>query len=240
MVSRSVGQPGAYQTKLAVDMREPSSAAGSAGVACDGTTDDTAAIQAYFNYYGNGGSGSSQNVQLQLPLGHCRISNQVVFEGTNSLGVRLTGVKGFNGLGTALDWYGPNFGTMMLMLGCNGCSIEDIDFNLNEAANGGGKAQNGLWFDASNTITQVAYKVSAISRSGNVVTVTTTAAHAVTPGRIVKVAGSTGGTTSFNGTFQVQYANDRRISHGFKPAQMNPERRALAQSRITKATPVTT
>ena len=162
------------QTKLVVDMRDPSTAAGSAGVACNGTTDDTAAIQAYFNYYGNGGSGSSQNVQLQLPLGHCRISNQVVFEGTNSLGVRLTGVKGFNGLGTALDWYGPNFGTMMLMLGCNGCSVEDVDFNLNESGNGGGRAQNGLWFDASNTVTQVAYKISSISRNGNVVTVTTT------------------------------------------------------------------
>jgi hypothetical protein len=208
MVSSGVAQPGVNQAKLVVDMRDPSPAAGSAGVACNGMTDDTAAIQAYFNYYGNGGSGSSQNVQLQLPLGHCRISNQVVFEGTNSLGVRLTGVKGFNGLGTALDWYGPNFGTMMLMLGCNGCSIEDLDFNLNEAANGGGKAQNGLWFDASNTITQVTYKVSAISRRGNVVTVTTTKAHAVTPGRIVKVEASIGGTTSFNGTFQVQYAND--------------------------------
>ena len=203
-----VGQTGLSQTKLVVDMRDPSTAARSAGVACNGTTDDTAAIQAYFNYYGNGGSGSSQNVQLQLPLGHCRISNQVVFEGTNSLGVRLTGVKGFNGLGTALDWYGPNFGTMMLMLGCNGCSVEDVDFNLNESGNGGGRAQNGLWFDASNTVTQVAYKISAISRRGNIVTVTTTRAHAVTPGRIVKVAGSTGGTTSFNGTFQVQYAND--------------------------------
>ena len=208
MVSRGIGQPGASQTKLAVDMRDPSTAARSAGVACNGTTDDTAAIQAYFNYYGKGGSGSSQNVQLQLPLGHCKITNQVVFEGTNSLGVRLTGVKGFNGLGTTLDWYGPNFGTMMLMLGCNGCSVEDVDFNLNESGGGGGKAQNGLWFDASNSVTSATYNISAISRSRDVVTATTTTAHAATAGRIVKVAGSTGGTTSFNGTFQVQYAND--------------------------------
>ena len=136
MVSSGIGQPGLSQTKLAVDMRDPSIAARSAGVACNGTTDDTAAIQAYFNYFGKGGPGSNQNVQLQLPLGHCKISNQLVFEGTNSLGVRLTGVKGFNGLGTALDWYGPNFGTMMLMLGCNGCSVEDVDFNLNESGGG--------------------------------------------------------------------------------------------------------
>ena len=208
MVSSGVGQPGVYQAKLVVDMRDPSTAAGSAGVACNGMTDDTAAIQAYLDYYGRGGAGANNNVQLQLPIGQCKISNELVYEGTNSLGVRLTGVKGFNGQGTAFSWYGPNFGTMMLMLGCNGCSIEDLDFNLNESANGGGKAQNGLWFDASNTVTQVAYNISAISRSGNVVTVTTTAAHTVTPGRIVKVAGSTGGATSFNGTFQVLYSNN--------------------------------
>ena len=198
----------APQSKIVVDARDGVN--GQPGVACDGVTDDTAAIQNYFNYYGSGGAGStsSQNVQLQLPLGHCKISNQVVFEGTNSLGVRLTGVKGFNGLGTSLDWYGPNFGTMMLMLGCNGCSVEEVDYNLNESGNGGGKAQNGLWFDASNTATPATYNISAISRSGNVVTAATTAAHAVTAGRIVKVAGSTGGSTSFNGTFQVQYASD--------------------------------
>ena len=208
MVSTSGGQPGVNQTRLAVDMRDRSTAAGSAGVACDGTTDDTAALQAYLNYYGNGGAGAASNVQLQLPVGHCKISNQLVYEGNNSLGIRLVGQKGFNGKGTTLDWYGPNFGTMMLILGCNGCSVEDVDFNLNESANGGGDAQNGLWFDASNTVTQAAYKVSAISRSGNVVTVRTTAAHTVTPGRIMKVAGMIGGKTSFNGTFQVLYTND--------------------------------
>ncbi len=210
-VSSGVGQPGVYQTKLVVDMRDPSTAAGSAGVTCNGTTDDTAAIQAYFNYYGNGGAGGNAgSVQLNLPAGTCRISNELVFEGNTALGLRLVGVKGQNnGLpGTQLGWYGPNFGTMMLVLGSNGTQIENLDFIANESGNGGGKAQNGLWFDASNTVTQVAYNISAVSRSSNVVTVTTTAAHLVTAGRIVKVAGSTGGATSFNGTFQVQYAND--------------------------------
>ena len=208
-VSSGVGQPGVYQTKLVVDMRDPSTAARSAGVACNGKTDDTAAIQAYLNYYGKDGAGAS-NVELQLPVGNCKISNELVYEGTNALGIRLVGIKGLNGgqPGTQLVWYGPNFGTMMLMVGCNGCSVENLDFSLNESERSGGKAQNGLWFDASNTATQVAYNISAIARSGNVVTVTTTAAHAVTPGRIVKVSGSTGGTTSFNGTFQVLYSND--------------------------------
>ena len=208
LVSNGASPSGLYQTKLAVDLRDASTAAGSSGVACNGTTDDTAALQAYLTYYGTTGAGAASNVQLQLPVGHCKISNQLVYEGNNSLGIRLVGQKGFNGKGTTLDWYGPNFGTMMLILGCNGCSVEDVDFNLNESANGGGHAQNGLWFDASNTVTQAAYKVSAISRSGNVVTVRTTAAHTVTPGRIMKVAGTIGGKTSFNGTFQVLYTND--------------------------------
>jgi hypothetical protein len=209
IVPVGVGRRGPPQAKLVIDMRDPSTAAGSAGVTCNGTTDDTAAIQAYLNYYGKDGAGARNNVQLQLPIGQCKISNELVYEGTNSLGVRLAGVKGFNGLGTTLDWYGPNFGTMMLMLGCNGCSVEDLDFNLNESAKGGGKAQNGLWFDASNSVTQVTYNISAIVRRANIVTVTTTAVHAVTSGRIVKVAGCTGGTTSFDGTFQVLYTGDR-------------------------------
>src|SRR6266702_3633910 len=47
-----------------VDMRCASVAAGSNGVRCDDATNDTAAIQAYFNYYGKGGAGESQGVTL--------------------------------------------------------------------------------------------------------------------------------------------------------------------------------
>jgi hypothetical protein len=96
-----------YQTKLVVDMRDPSTTAGTAGVACNGTTDDTGAIQAYLNYYGNGGVGVS-NVELQLPVGNCKISNELVYEGTNAYGIRLVGTKGQNGgqPGTQLMWYG--------------------------------------------------------------------------------------------------------------------------------------
>lgn len=199
------------QDKLIVDIRDPSAAALSTGATCNGITDDTAAIQAYLNYYGAGGIGANNNVELQFPVGLCKISNQLVFEGSNSIGIRLVGVKGQNGgvNGSNIGWWGPNFGTMLLFLGCNSCSTENIDFLLNEVGNGGGKAQNGVWYDASNTIsTSVSYNMSAISRSGYVVTATTTASHVVTAGRIVKVAGSTGGATSFNGTFQVQYTND--------------------------------
>ena len=101
------------QPKLAVDMRDGVN--GGPGVACNGSTDDTAALQAYFNYYGNGGTGAASNVQLQLPVGHCKISNQLVYEGNNSLGIRLVGQKGFNGIGTTIDWYGPNFGTELII-----------------------------------------------------------------------------------------------------------------------------
>jgi hypothetical protein len=55
LVSNGASPSGVYQTKLAVDLRDASTAAGSTGVACNGTTDDTAALQAYLNYYGKGG-----------------------------------------------------------------------------------------------------------------------------------------------------------------------------------------
>jgi hypothetical protein len=209
LASAGTGLPPAMQPKIVVDMRDGVN--GGPGVKCDGTTDDTAAIQNDFNYYGRGGAGAT-DLQFQFPIGNCVISNEVVYEGTNSLGMRLVGQNGFSGAqepATSLVWNGPNFGTMMLILGCNGCSVENISFVAPDSFQGRTNAQNALWFDASNSLpASVAYNISAISRSGNVVTSTTTATHAVTPGRIVKVAGSTGGSTSFNGTFQVLYSND--------------------------------
>ena len=207
LASTSTTSPPAPQVKLVVDMRDGVN--GVAGVKCDGTADDTAAIQNYLNYYGKGGSGAA-NVQFQLPIGNCVISNEVVYEGTNSLGMRLVGGNGFSGAQqppTALVWNGPNFGSMMLILGCNGCDVENIAFVSRASFLGFANAQNTLWFDASNTVTPATYNLSSITRSGNVVTATTSTTHAVTPGRIVKVASSTGGTTSFNGTFQVLYSN---------------------------------
>ena len=100
---------------------------------------------------------------------------------------------------------------MLLMLGCNGCTISDMNFSAVTLPVTGGstKAQNAIWVDASDTLSAtVVYNLSAIARSGNVVTATTATAHSVVSANIVKVAGSTGGATSFNGTFQVLYAND--------------------------------
>ena len=182
---------------------------GQPGVKCDGSTDDTAAFQNYFTYYGRYGAGATNQVQFQLPIGQCVISNEVVYEGANNLGVILSGTKGLGAnLGTTLSWNGPNFGTMMLILGCNGCRIENLDFLPNPAGGGPNHgAQNALWIDATNTTTPATYNLSSITRSGNVVTAITSTTHAITADQIIKVASSTGGTTSFNGAFRVLYSN---------------------------------
>ena len=207
LASTGTISPPAPQLKLPVDMRDGVN--GQPGVKCDGSTDDTAAFQNYFTYYGKGGAGAA-NVQFQLPIGNCILSSEVVYEGTNSLGMNLVGQNGFTGdaqPATDIQWHGPNFGTEMLILGCNGCQVRNVTFTANDAFQSGGQAQNALWFDSSDSVTQVTYNLSSIARSANVVTATTTTTHTITPGRIVKIAGSTGGTTSFNGTFQVLYSN---------------------------------
>jgi hypothetical protein len=211
LASFGTSAPPAMQSKIVVDARDGVNGIG--GVKCDDVTDDTAALQNLFTYYGRFGAGytvAAQQIQLQLPIGHCLISNQVVFEGANNLGITLTGTKGLGAnLGTTLSWSGPNFGTMMLFLGCNGCRIENLDFLPNPVGGGPNHgAQNALWIDASNTSTPATYTLSSIVRAGNVVTATTPSAHAVSADQIVKVAGSTGGTTSFNGTFRALYSND--------------------------------
>ena len=196
LASTGTTTPPAPQPKLSVDMRDGVN--GQPGVKCDGSTDDTAAFQNYFTYYGRYGAGATNQVQFQLPIGQCVISNEVVYEGANNLGMILSGAKGLGAnLGTTILWKGPNFGTMMLILGCNGCWVQNIDFTPNSVGGGSNHgAQNALWFDASNTVTAATYNLSSISRSSNIVTATTSTIHVITPGRIVKVAGSTGGATS--------------------------------------------
>lgn len=180
--------------------------AAASGVKCDGATDDTAKIQALLNLYAVGGAVAGTIQQIVFPTGVCRIRNELVYEGGSSAAVRISGQAGWStsAPATQFAWYGPHFGTMMLILGCNSCSVENIDFVAAPA--GGGEAQNGLWFDASNTVIPVTSTISTIRRTGNVVTVATTTAHAIAAGRIVKVAGA----DSFDGTFQVLYCNDNK------------------------------
>ena len=191
----------------ALDARNGFVDAAANGVKCDGITNDTARIQALLNLYGVGGPLAGTVGHIVFPAGVCKISNELIYEGGSSAAVRISGQAGWSTSASATQfaWYGPSFGTMMLVLGCNSCSIENLDFLA--APQGGGRAQNGLWFDASNTVTQVAYDISTVRRTNNVVTVATRTPHAITPARIVKIVGS--GET-FNGTFQVLYCNDNK------------------------------
>ena len=194
---------------LTVDVRTPDLAkSGSTGAICNQVADDTAAIQSYLTYYGALGGGAGQHVTIQFPIGTCKITNMLVYEGNSGSGVRLLGQKGYSaGTDSSIGWFGPNFGTMLLMLGCNGCTIEQLDFVGNEIGNGGGKAQNIVWWDSSNEATPATFNLSSITRSGNIVTATCTASCAFASDQILKVAGSTGGTTLFNGTFRTLYSN---------------------------------
>src|SRR5262249_46508304 len=97
------------------------------GIKCDGITDDSEAIQKLLTVYAVGGSLVGTIPQIVFPTGVCKISRELVYEGGASAAVRITGQAGWstNAPGTEFAWYGPNFGTMMLIVGCNSCSIEN-------------------------------------------------------------------------------------------------------------------
>jgi hypothetical protein len=100
------------------------------GVKCDGTTDDTTKIQALLNRYAVGGAVAGTIPQIVFPAGVCRISNELIYEGGSSEAIRISGQARWSTIAPATQfaWYGPHFGTMMLILGCNSCSVENVDF----------------------------------------------------------------------------------------------------------------
>jgi len=189
------------------------------GARGDGVTDDTAAIQTALNQFATGAPLAGSQNTLYFPSGTYKVSNTLVYEGDNGTGLRMLGGAGpgYGHVGASIAWFGPlNFGgrtdnmgggTVMLVLGANNMTFEQL--NIDPSPPGGGKAQVGLWIDATNTTTQTpppGYTISSITRSGNVVTATI-GAHTIASPFIIKVAGYGGVNSSFNGTFRVLYSD---------------------------------
>src|SRR5438105_3972018 len=95
------------------------------GAVGDGVTDDTAAIQSALSYFSLGGAGSTQKAQLYFSstVGY-KITNTLVYEGSNIIGIRMVGNSGLTQarVGSRISWFGPQGGTMLLMLGTNASS----------------------------------------------------------------------------------------------------------------------
>ena len=173
------------------------------GAVGDGSTDDTAAIQAALTCYSTGGScvsGSTLHA-LYFPSGTYKITNTLIYEGDTGTGVRIVGeiAPAYGNFGAKIAWFGPAADTMILVLGANHMQIENI--NIDPSPPGGTTAQNALWFDATNELSSsTSYSDSAITRASNVVTATI-GTHTIVSPYLVRVAGVT--DTSFDGTFRV-------------------------------------
>jgi hypothetical protein len=116
----------------------------------DGTTDDTAAIQAALNVY------SSQNLSgsIYFPPGSYKITSALTYHGGNSYGLRIQGAEGTDRgpNGSVLRWYGAaDVGGVLQLLGANGCVVENLQ--IDGAAGGASTAAKYgllLSYDASN------------------------------------------------------------------------------------------
>lgn len=114
------------------------------GVVGDGVADDTTAIQALLNLFGRSPNASGY---IYFPVGAYKITQTLTYEGTPALGLRLQGALGGTRgtTGARLVWAGASGGTMLYLLGANGSTIEQLEFQ------GSGSAKIGLQIDAVNS-----------------------------------------------------------------------------------------
>jgi len=153
------------------------------GAKGDDNNDDTAAIQKMLDCFG---IGTGKAGRIIFPAGIYKISNTLTYQSDPGTGLYLGGsLGGTRGpSGSRIKWAGPSGGILFLSLAANGLTMENLEWD------GQNSAQTGLWFESTAEYSATTtVNVATIARSSNVITVTTSAAHGLAVGEIVKLAG---------------------------------------------------
>jgi hypothetical protein len=159
------------------------------GALCNGTADDTAAIQSVLNIVNSaraGGQGLPARIYIPATAGGCKISSPLLLAapyanqttGAQYVGIEIEGESSGQGSGTTLNWAGPSGGTMLEVLGCNSCKFQNISFNQANSA------RLGIDLDADNDVQGVT--VTATISAGSQ-TVTPTSMGSIWLGRLLGV-----------------------------------------------------
>lgn len=191
------------------------------GAKGDGTTDDTAAIQAAFAPFqcpisamGSTGPLAFQQHELYFPTGCYKVTNPVTFEGSGGCGFRMKGESGPPGgvNGTTIAWGSSNNGgTVLQWVGVNYGSIDNMGIDpYGNCTASSGHAQNGFWLDAFPNITTANYAITSITRASGIVTATVSSTSGLVSPDMVKVTGVT--DASFDGVWRILYLDATHIS----------------------------
>lgn len=165
------------------------------GALGDGATDDGPALQRMLNIISS--AGSAYSGEVYLAKGVYATKSMLTFEGGNSKGVQFHGALGGDRGpdGTVFTWIGATGGTVLYLLGVNGSTFSDFAILCNSVA------KNGIYIDATNEYSSGSTTaISAISRSSNITSVTSTS-HGLAVGDTIKIAGVADST--YNGTWLV-------------------------------------
>ncbi len=117
------------------------------GARGDGATDDTTVIQAALNLFTNGVTATASGT-LYFPDGDYKITAPLIYGGGVSYGLRIYGsIGGSRGpTGSRISWHGAPGGTMMILAGANGLTIENLELN------GRNLAKYGIHSTATNIV----------------------------------------------------------------------------------------
>ncbi|MDE2098396.1 MAG: hypothetical protein KGL39_14175 [Patescibacteria group bacterium] len=186
------------------------------GAKGDGSTDDTAAIQAVINLFSGQGTNNCTSGAVLLSQGTYDISSTLVYYGGSSCALLLEGAPqaARGDTGAVIKWTGATHVPMFVSMGGNQVRLQNITLDTNSVASSGAviTADNVYSGTLSQAITTIGSQTVSVSSTTNITTGTWIHVDSGSSFEVVQVTGTGTGTITAN--FQKTHLNGAAYGGG--------------------------